>query len=191
MAKHLVTTRHTEWLLRKAELADRPPLLALHARSLRALALEHYGAADIEAFLAAGTLDDDLLRDGRYFVADWNDAIVGCGGWSTRLPGYLGAASHVATEPPRLRAMFVDPSFTRRGIGAALVRHIEADVMAHGFPVLTLDALLSGVALYRAMGYLPMQEGHAPLPGGASLPFIHMQKRLATEAGIVSTAQPT
>jgi aminoglycoside 6'-N-acetyltransferase I len=43
---------------------------------------------------------------------------------------------------PFLEGIFVKPAFRRQGVGAGLIRHIEAFVMARGFSELGSDALI-------------------------------------------------
>lgn len=163
--------------LRTAVPADRVPLLALHERALRGLALTHYRAQEIESFIKAGTLDAEMIERGSYFVAELDGSPVGCGGWGIQVPGYL-AADPGAEAMPRLRAMFVDPAQARQGIGGCIVRHIEADVLANGHSLLSLDALLSGVDFYRAHGYQPVRHGLIHLPDGEVVRYLHMRKWL-------------
>jgi len=167
--------------LRKAAWADQPALLALHERALRQMSLGHYRASQIDAFIAAGTLDEELIWEGRYFIAEVDGVLAGCGGWGQQVPGYLSATPD-GEEMSRLRAMYVDPALARRGIARQLVRHIESDVLAHGHPMLSLDALVSGVALYRALGYQAVHNGLAPLPGGEVMRYLHMRKWLDVTA---------
>jgi GNAT superfamily N-acetyltransferase len=181
----IVTTSLADLIIRKAVWADRESLLELHERTLRQPgpggALTYYRAAQIEALMASGTLDEEMVWEGRYCVAELDGETLGCGGWSRRVPGYL-AADPNAEEMPRLRAMFVAPTHARRGIGSRLARHIEADVLANGQPQLALDALLSGVPLYRALGYQPVHHGLARLPGAEVLRYLHMRKWLDVTA---------
>src|SRR5215475_6655943 len=75
--------------LRTAAPADIPALHALIEASVRGLAAEDYGRAQIEG--ALGTvlgLDTQLVADGTYFVAETRAGCArvlgGCGGWSRR-----------------------------------------------------------------------------------------------------------
>lgn len=173
----------THLVLRPATQADGTSLRALHERSLRSMSLEHYRAQQVESFIAAGTLDADMIDSGRYFVAELEGRLVGCGGWGVRVPGYL-SADPSAQELPRLRAMFVDPANARQGIGSRLVAHIESDVRASGQSLLSLDALLSGVALYRTLGYQSVRHGLIHLPDGEVVRYLHMRKWLDVATSI-------
>src|SRR5688500_16384654 len=73
------------WPLRLAREADVPALEALIPLSVRTLQAPYYSPAQMEAALGSVFgVDRQLIRDGTYFVAERNGAIVGCGGWSRR-----------------------------------------------------------------------------------------------------------
>lgn len=75
-------------------------------------------------------LDSQLIRDGTSFVVESGRNIAGCGGWSFRATLFGGDDSMVAREPARLdpardaakvRAMYTDPDFVRRGVGTLIL----------------------------------------------------------------------
>lgn len=71
--------------LRLAQDSDIPLLEELIPLSARNLQAVYYSSAQIEG--ALGTvfgIDTQLILDGTYFVAEVNEQIVGCGGWSKR-----------------------------------------------------------------------------------------------------------
>ena len=75
-----------------------------------------------------------LLEDGTYFVLETGGEIVACGGWSRRDRLYTGGGDPAddarvldpATEPARVRAMFVRADWTRRGLGRRILAECEA-----------------------------------------------------------------
>ena len=68
--------------------------------------------------------------------------IVACGGWSKRNRLYTGSGATAddgrlldpATEPARVRAMFVRDDWSRRGLGRAILERCERDARAAGSP---------------------------------------------------------
>ena len=111
---------------------------------------------------------------------------MACGGWSARNTLYGGDQTKEggdprldpATDAARIRAFFVDPDHARQGLGRALLRHAESAARAAGFRRLTLMATLPGEPMYRALGYLPLEEVVHPLPGGLEVRFIHMARAI-------------
>ena len=104
-------------------------------------------------------LDTQLVLDGTYFVVECDGEIAGCGGWSWRSTLYGGDDSLVSREPEaldpatdaaRIRAMYTDPGFTRRGVGRLVLRLCEDAARSAGFRRATMMATMAGVPLYRA-----------------------------------------
>src|SRR5688572_11200882 len=106
-------------------------------------------------------VDPALVADGTYFVHDAGGEIVACGGWSRRGRLYTGSGDQhgddrlldPSTEAAHIRAMFVHPSWTRRGLGRAILEAGHDAARAEGFRRLDLGATLPGVALYRSFGF--------------------------------------
>ena len=173
-------------ILRLAQLDDAPELERLIAESVRKLQAGDYSPEQIEG--ALGTvlgLDRQLIRDGTYFVIEADGAIVACGGWSRRrtlfgadrVPGKDDAWLDPATDAARIRAFFVHPGWARRGFGTRILEACEEAARAAGFHRLELAATLTGIPLYAARGYTPIERVEVPLPNGALLPVIRMGKQ--------------
>jgi len=171
--------------IRCATLADVPAIESLIAVSAHGLGAGDYTRAQIEGALrGAFGVDTQLLEDRSYFVAEIGGQLAGCGGWSFRRTLFGGDARpdrdpqplDPRTDPAKIRAFFVHPAHARRGIGAALLEHCEAEARARGFSRFELMATLPGVRLYRARGYLPGEPVHWPLPNGLTIEFVPMSK---------------
>ena len=155
--------------------------------SLTGLGPRTYNAQQIASSLEhVAHIDRHLIEDGTYFVVLDGDTIVGCGGWSKRGKLYAGSAAQggeermldPATEPARVRAMFVATSHARRGIGRAILDRCEDEARAAGFRSVELMAMLSGREMYLACGYEPVEDVEPPLADGTPLPLTRMKKRL-------------
>jgi GNAT superfamily N-acetyltransferase len=131
-------------------------------------------------------LDMTLIEDGTYFLHEDAGAIVACGGWSRRAKLYTGSGEAAgdarlldpASEPARVRAMFVRPDWTRRGIGRAILDACERAARAEGFSKLALMATLPGEQLYRAYGFEEIDRGTVRLPDGAELAGVEMERAI-------------
>jgi GNAT superfamily N-acetyltransferase len=173
--------------LRPATVSDIGKLDRLIAVSARELGRQDYTGAQIDAaLLGAWGVDRQLILDGTYFVAEAADTLAGCGGWSYRktlfggdsIAGREPTRLDPATEPARIRAFFVHPAWSRRGIGTALLRLCEAAARAQGFRSIALMATLPGRRLYAAHGYAEDDAIEHPLPGGLTITFVPMHKQL-------------
>ena len=173
------------WTLRPARLEDIPQLEPLIARSARELSASDYTPEQIEGALrGAFGVDTQLIRDQTYFVVEADGKIVGCGGWSKRKTLFGGDARaerdaaelNPQTEAAKVRAFFIDPDYTRRGIGKAILDRCEAEARAHGFKRYELMATLPGMRLYAAQGYAPGDAIEYPLSNGVTITFVPMSK---------------
>ncbi len=179
--------------LRQAVAADIPTLRLLIDASVRGLQAEDYSPSQIESALkSVYGVDSQLIADGTYFVVEamsekgGDPIIVACGGWSKRKTLYGGdvwkAREDSLLDPrkdaAKIRAFFVHPSWVRRGIGTMLLEACEQAATAGGFRRFEMGATLSGVPLYRARGYVALQNLGVPLANGESLPIVRMEKVL-------------
>lgn len=171
-----------ELRLRKATSDDRETLRSMQALSMRVLATPFYGVGTIEAFIAMGTMDDALLEEGTYYLAEIDDQLVGSGGWSTQSPGYAVVLQRQPANDTdikaRVRSVYVHPLFARQGIARTLMERIEADIARAGFDTGYLGATLCGLPLYRRLGWHGSLPLVLQLPGNENLVGINMAKRL-------------
>jgi GNAT superfamily N-acetyltransferase len=174
-----------EPLLRVAESRDAPAVDALMKASAAALFPLFYDERQsASAVEHVAQVDGALIEDGTYFVLETGGEVVGCGGWSRRDRLYTGSGDaegddrllDPATEPARVRAMFVRADWTRRGLGRRILEACEAAAKAEGFRRLSLMATLPGVPLYRAYGFTDLEEQEVAMPDGVSIPCVSMEK---------------
>lgn len=156
--------------------------------SIRDLFPSFYDVAQTEASVRyVGVADRMLIDDGTYYVADVGGELVACGGWSRRDKLYTGSGEmggearllDPATEPARVRAMFVRSDWTRRGLGTAILRACEAAARAEGFTTLALMATLPGVPLYEAYGFRMLEGTEVRFPDGLTIACAAMEKEVA------------
>lgn len=171
-------------VLRDAVSADIPAIATLMRQSVLD-AFPHFHN-DTETAAAARYLtepDTVLIDDGTYYVHEADGQLVACGGWSRRDKLYTGSGAapgedrllDPATEPARVRAMFVHGSWTRRGLGRAILAECEDAALSEGFSDLVLMATLPGVPLYRAYGFQEVERVDVPLPNGVVLDGVSMR----------------
>jgi GNAT superfamily N-acetyltransferase len=174
--------------MRLATDADIPALRQLIEQSVRALSEGFYSAAQIESALRyVFGADTQLITDRTYYVIPAEaGALAAAGGWSRRATLYGGDQMKDAadplldpqTQPARIRAFFVHPSFARRGLARQLFERCARDALAAGFHSLELMATLPGEALYRALGFNELERLTTTLPDGTGLPVVRMGRPL-------------
>jgi GNAT superfamily N-acetyltransferase len=166
--------------------ADLPRIVRTQRSSMRVLGARYYSELQIESIIRYMTMmEEQLLADGTYYVAEIDGQIAGCGGWSVRMPAYQtdAAASVPAHAAAKVRAFYVHPQYARRGVGRALLDVIEAAIIAAGHNEAVLDATVSGMPFYKRCGYRALASTHLQFPNGVRLPMVGMHKRLELGRG--------
>jgi GNAT superfamily N-acetyltransferase len=172
---------------RLAQMEDLPELRALMTRAIEQLQHGFLSPEQVRASHKVMGLDTQLVKDQTYFLIETEARIVGCGGWSWRATLYGGDESIVEREPlaldpatdaAKVRAMYTDPAFARRGIGRMVLGLCEAAAQAAGFRRTEMMATLAGEPLYRSFGYLPVEKIESAPINGVRVPLLRMEKQL-------------
>ena len=174
--------------IRSARRDDIPRIERLIERSVRGLSAAHYDAAQIESALRfMFGVDSQLVDDGTYHVIEVDGTLAAAGGWSRRRTLFGGdqwkhgadEPLDPAREPARIRAFFVDPAWSRRGLGRSLFDACVRDAVEAGFGRLELMATLPGEPLYRALGFSAGERIELALPDGVRVPLVRMSRSIA------------
>ena len=173
---------------RKATLIDTNNLEILIEKSAKSIDSKYYSEQEINAALGnAWTVDKQLIVDNTYWIVEnLEGVLVGCGGWSKRklLFGKSNDTNPANNElipgidAAKIRAFFVHPDFTRKGIGKGLLYRCEDEARALGFKSVELVATLSGEKLYSANGYTAIKSYKISLGNGISNEVVSMFKTL-------------
>ena len=173
--------------VRAARRDDIPDIERLIERSVRELSISYYDAAQIESALRfMFGVDSQLVDDGTYHVIEADGVLAAAGGWSRRRTLFGGdqwkhgadEPLDPAREPARIRAFFVDPSWSRRGLARSLFDACLRDARAAGFHRLELMATLPGEPLYRALGFSADERIELALPDGVRVPLVRMSRSI-------------
>ena len=174
---------------RLATEGDLPALREVMRRSIESLQDNFLTPDQIRASHAVMGLDTQLVGDRTYFVVERDGRIAGCGGWSWRSTLYGGDKSVVtrepraldpSSEPARVRAMYTDPDFVRQGVGRLVIQLCENAARAAGFSRTTMMATMAGVPLYKACGYVEMEDALSDPIDGIQVPLVRMEKTLVS-----------
>ena len=172
---------------RLATETDLSAIAALMDRAIGELQAGFLSADQIAASRASMGLDTQLIADRTYWLVFEGERLAGCGGWSNRATLYGGdhaaglrdpAPLDPATDPARIRAMYTDPAFVRRGIGRIVLGLCEDAARAAGFTRARMMATLAGEPLYRACGYTVVERVERMAATGVAVPGAVMEKSL-------------
>jgi GNAT superfamily N-acetyltransferase len=173
-----------EFSSRLAAIDDVPRLTVVMDAAIGDLQRAYLDAEQIEASRAVMGIDTQLIEDGTYFVIETADGeIAGCGGWSRRAtmygndhsPGRDAALLDPALDAARVRAMYTNPKYARRGVGRLVLTLCERAAAAEGFRRLELVGTLAGEPLYAAYGFTQIERVDVSVTG-VSVPAVRMQK---------------
>ena len=184
----VATAKTTDAILRLALPGDADAIDALMKTSIASIFPAFYDARQTaSSVIHIGSVDRMLIDDGTYFVIAEGVELIACGGWSRRDKLYTGSGPgsadarvlDPATEPARVRAMFVRGDRTRRGLGTLILEACESAARAEGFRTLALMATLPGLLLYERYGFRETGRAEIRLPDGVTLAGASMTMVLA------------
>lgn len=172
--------------IRPALREDIPALKLVMERAIKELLPAFLPPAQVVASQEVMGLDTQLIEDGTYYVVEAGEVIAGCGGWSRRATLFGGdhsagrdaALVDPATDPARVRAMYTDPGFTRRGVGRLILETCEAKAKDEGFSRCEMAATMAGEPLYAACGYQRIEPFEAETSNGVKVPLVRMGKAI-------------
>jgi GNAT superfamily N-acetyltransferase len=173
-----------EFTSRLATLEDVSRLTVVMDAAIAELQRGFLDDEQIEASRAVMGIDTQLIEDATYFVVESPDGdVAGCGGWSRRATMYGNDHSagrdakllDPTVDAARVRAMYTNPAYARRGVGRLVLSLCEAAAAAEGFTRLELVATMSGEPLYSAYGFAPLERIEV-VGGSVAVPAVRMEK---------------
>jgi len=169
-----------------ANLNDIPQIEVLMASSISSLLGELLNDHQLEAAKESMGLDTQLIEDGTYFLVKKDEVLIGSGGFSYRKTLYGG--NHTPNrsddllvpgeEAAKVRAMYTDPSWIRKGVGSYILNLAENYIIQLGFNKAELMATVSGILLYEKRGYKVVEEIEYESKLGNKVPMYKMEKTI-------------
>ncbi len=151
--------------IRKATRADADAAWRVRRAAVMSGCISAYPLSQLDEWTggAASKAFADAVEE-RFLVATVDDRVVGTG------------MIDVATG--RIDAIFVDPAYMKRGIGAGIVAHLETLARAEGCTRLRLDSTLNAAPFYRSLGFEGDEIAQYRSPRGLTMNCVPMRKRL-------------
>jgi putative acetyltransferase len=151
--------------VRRARFEDVPEILRVVERAVEQGCANHYHPAQRRAVLLSYARS--LFLDVQRFET-----------FAAELDGHLVAAGQLDLADDRLRALFVDGAVQARGVGRALLSHLEAHAAARGRVLLRGAMALNAVPFYARAGFSRCAGRDLLMVEGVAVSVLPMQKRL-------------
>jgi putative acetyltransferase len=160
-------------LIREIRPEDARAFLEVHHAAVRGLASTDYSSEVIEAWAPMPITPQHVEAvqsnpDGEYRLA-------------AEIDGWLVGIACIVAERNELRACYVTPSASRRGVGSALLREIEQAAREHGSTYLEAESSLMAAPFYSSNGYQVLERGEHVLHNGQRMASIKMRKTIALQ----------
>jgi GNAT superfamily N-acetyltransferase len=147
----------------------------VHANAIRALAGALLSEQQIDMLLdhvRAPAYTDGLLRETLYGA--WiGDKLVATASW---------CANDDTGSLARIGSVFVDPLFTRVGLGRRMVAEVEARALRSGFDRFAARATANAVPFFEQQGYNIASHGILLVCPGCAVPVAFMRKTVPSIA---------
>jgi putative acetyltransferase len=153
-------------LVRAAISSDAESIATVHVAAIRELCGQVYEANLIDAWTSGKRPEGylDAIARNPFFVAVLDRDVVGF--------------SELDPQTGEVRAVYVQPTCVRQGIGRKLLQAVETAACELPLTRLHLHATLNAVSFYEAHGYVMDGPGTVVLRGGTNLPCGNMHKNL-------------
>jgi N-acetylglutamate synthase-like GNAT family acetyltransferase len=153
----------------KASLKNLAHIQALISISARILQSPYYKQSEIETALELVSGIEELIDVGSFLVAEYENQIIGCGGW---------AIDDSESQKAEIRGFFVHPDYARRGVARLLLAACENECLHKGIQTLYLTSTLSGEPFYKKCGFSELGRFRQGLSNGESFELVKMAKEI-------------
>jgi putative acetyltransferase len=160
-------------LIREIRPEDARAFLEVHHAAVRGLASKDYSSEVIEAWAPMPISPQHV--EGVQSNLEGEYRLV------AEIDGRLVGISCIVAQKNELRACYVTPSASRRGIGSALLREIERAAREQGMTYLEAESSLTAERFYSSNGYLIRERGEHVLWNGQRMASIKMRKTIALQ----------
>ena len=92
--------------------------------------------------------------------------------------GCLAGFGELKPERNELVALYVNPDFSRQGVGSAILGELERVARENELSYLQMDASLTAVPFYEVHGFHALGRGTHRLRNGMQMDCVHMRKDL-------------
>jgi putative acetyltransferase len=170
--------------IRRADPDDAAEIAEAHRDSIRVIGSRYYDRPIVDAWVGGVQPENyvrAMSRGEKFFVA------LGSIGGERKV---LGFSTHRVDGERHRTAVYVRGDAARQGIGTALFRTAEADVVASGAAGIQIDASLGAVPFYTANGFEETGRGELRLRSGDAMACVFMTKTLDKSVATPTAGPP-
>ena len=152
---------------------DARAFLEVHHTAVRGLGAKDYSPEVVDSWAPLPITDSDVEsarenpEDELRLIAEIDGRVVGI--------GVLLAKTH------QLRACYVAPEASRKGVGSALLRELERAARQQNLTVLEVDSSVNAKMFYVSHGYECGEHGEHMLNNGQRMACVKMRKTLVLQ----------
>lgn len=166
--------------IRKALPGDAAEIYRVHTAAIQKKCASHYTDEQVENWVGRQEQAHyvPFIEKGEIIVAEsgTDGKVLGFG---QAIPDtILHQEGDPVNDAVQIRGLFVDPSCGSRGIGSALMQHMEEAAAREGAKTLTVHSSLNAVDFYRKCGFTPLEVLSHLVSRGGCLQCMKMTKTL-------------
>ncbi|CAF1173222.1 unnamed protein product [Adineta steineri] len=161
--------------LRPATLSDVKNILGIHYAAVHGSTTSNFYSQNILQSWSPSTRDERRLKQLHQAIRDNTEIIIVAESTAT---GMIMGFGSVVPSQQELRAVYVDPTFARQGVGTKIITSLEELAVHHVAHKLHLDASLNAESFYCHHGYSIVERAIHRLNSGIDMDCIKMSKEL-------------
>jgi putative acetyltransferase len=147
-----------------------PALLAIHYRAIHEIASADYPVDILNSWHSPNKQPD--LSDFDKKLKHGQSVVV------AEIDNQLAGFGELVPEKNELLAVYVNPDYTRQGVGTAILHELECIALEKNLSFLQMDASLTAVPFYKAHGYQDVGRDVHILRPGVKMDCVKMKKIL-------------
>jgi putative acetyltransferase len=159
-------------IIRKATEKDAAAIIQLHFDAVHVTAAADYDQAILDDWSRPLTGRLDAMKNQLRVNAEQTEMFV------CEIDGQAVGFGELAPRTNEVRAVYVGPSASRKGVGKKLLQELEKAAHSHGLTELWLDSSLTAVPFYSSQGFVGTVESEHTLRSGRKMRCVKMQKKL-------------
>jgi ribosomal protein S18 acetylase RimI-like enzyme len=150
--------------IRLARPADNAAIAQVEHAAIMSHCAADYSARQLETWCERHSPEyyARVLETQELFVAEQEGRVVGFG--------------QIDLETGQIKGIYVDPAASRKGVGEAILRHLEGIAKQHSWSTLRLVTSTSSVPFFEAQGYQVVGPFAHRLSEAVALPCMDMKK---------------